>query len=127
MFFWRTGGVWGLVALGLLLFFTGYQVVPGREWVQLAWPVGVYYAAIGAAGAIAGFLGGQRRIVASVCGALAGIASLGLIGFAYQHLPQALPDRIVGVIGLVALVVGLIPGVLAYELCDRFLPPPSDD
>src|SRR5262245_40713040 len=51
LFFWRSSGIWGFFALVILLFVTGDQVAPGREWVKLAWPVEVYYTAAGAAGA----------------------------------------------------------------------------
>lgn len=127
LFFWKSSGIWGFFALVILLFVTAYQVAPGHELVKLTWRVEVYYVMVGVAGAIVGLLGGQRRVIAIVCGAVAAIASLWLIGLTHEHLPQFLPNRVWGWIGIVVLAVGLIPGVLLYAVCDWLLPPLADD
>ena len=58
---------------------TAPQLAPGGALDFLPWPAEGFYAVVGVAGAIAGLLGGQRRIVAIMCGAVAGIGSLLLL------------------------------------------------
>lgn len=123
LFFWRTSGFLGFPALIVLLFVTGYQVTPGREWVKLDWPAETYYVVAGVAGALVGLLGGQRRVAALGCGAVAAIASLWLSDLTCEHQPRFLPNLVWGVVRLVVVVVGLSPGVLLYAVCDSLLPP----
>lgn len=127
MFFARRAGGWGFFALLALLFVLGYQITPGREWVNLGWSVEVYYLVAGAVGAIAGFLGGQRRSVAAVAVAITGVASLWLIGLSHQWLPKFLLNQVVGWVGVVTIAIGLVPGVLLYAVCDRLLPALPDE
>lgn len=121
MFLWRPAGGWGLFALIILLLAGGYQVTPGREWVDLGWPVGVYYGIAAAAGALVGFLGGQRRALAAVAGAVVAAGSLAAVGLLFWTVPQIPPKLVWAWVNVVALAVGLLPGVCLYAVVDRLL------
>ncbi|MBY0524060.1 MAG: hypothetical protein K2R98_11710 [Gemmataceae bacterium] len=126
LFAWRQMGIWGFFVLAVLLLFGRHQVTPGREWVHLDWPAGVYYGLITAAGAVAGFLGGERRWLASTAGAVAAVGAFAAVAVILHNVPQLpLVDRLWIWVNVIALAVGLVPGVGLYWVADHLLTRPT--
>lgn len=121
LFLWRAAGAWGLFVLVIALFAGGYQITPGREWVDLGLPLAVYYGVAGIAGALVGFLGGRRRFLALLAGAVAAVGSLAVIGLLFQCVPAVPMNRVWAWVSVIALGVGLLPGVLLYAVVDWLL------
>jgi hypothetical protein len=121
LFWQRTAGFVAFMVLFLVLVLTSYQLVPGREWIALGWPVAAYYGAVGTVGAVAGLLGGQRRLVALVCGAVCGVSSLWLSSLPLRIIGAEFPEKVQAIVGVVAFGVGLIPGLILYAILDGLL------
>ena len=119
---WRAGGLWGVAALVVLLIFGRHQITPGREWVNLGWPVGVYYAIVAVAGATVGFSFGERRGLGMVGTMISAVSSFAVGGLLLHFLPQ--PPVLVNWwawINVVGLAIGFLPGVILYGLADHLL------
>lgn len=120
LFFKRTIGVVGFLILVILIFATGSQLAPGREWVQLGWPDIYYYLAIGSVGAVVGLIGGQRPWLAAICGAIAAVGALWLIGVTERMHPGGNP-KAWGAVAVLAVGLGLLPAVALYSVGDAIL------
>jgi hypothetical protein len=123
LFFWRAGAIGGagIFVLIILLGAGAYQVTPGREFHDFGWPREVYFVIVGAVGGLLGLLNGQRRFVGLLAGSVAAVGSLWAVGLLFEYVPQIPARRIWVWVNVIALAVGLIPGVALYAVLDRCL------
>jgi hypothetical protein len=129
MFFWRGPRIafWGILSLVILLVVGGYQVTPGREFYDFGWPREAYFVLVGAVGGILGLVNGQRRLVGLLAGAVTAVGSLGAVALLFEYVPHIPVKRIWAWVNVIALAVGLIPGVALYALLDWCLARPSGE
>jgi hypothetical protein len=129
LFFWRAGGIgfWGIVVLVILLLVGAYQVTPGHEFYNFGWPREVYFVIVGAVGGLLGLLNGQRRFVGLLAGTVAAVGALWAVGLLFEYVPQIPARRIWAWLNVIALAVGLLPGVALYAVLDRCLPQSSKE
>jgi hypothetical protein len=129
LFFWRASrlGFGAVFVLVILLAAGAYQITPGRKFHDFGWPREVYFVIVGAAGGMVGLLNAQRRLVGLLAGTVAAVGSLWALALLFEHVPQIPARRIWAWVNVIALAVGLIPGVVLYAVLDRCLAQPSGE
>lgn len=123
LFCWRRH--WGFFVLMILLIVGGYQMIPGREFFDLGWPNTVYFVIVGAAGALVGMLSAKRPVMGLPAGAVAAVGSLGAIALLFEYVPQIPTTRVWAWVNVVALAIGLLPGIALYGVVNQSLPEPA--